>query len=840
MSGGTGSTLVLRPTGLTAITFDLDANNMAAGSYVVDLDTLRLGEESREIVEYAQRVGAEGGDVVGVQNPLVPLSFEVVVCDSTRAGTIQMVHDLRVALQAGGMLEYKPEDLPGGVTSSYYVYLRSGPGGLKKARNNRWDRVASDSGGTDVFYTTHLVSLMTYPLLTADPSSPITAVAATTVENRDDATGDNFVTIPAAALDGDSRALLQITMRNLETGSNDEVVGVYIFPRIDGLTNYKITFEPGTIVVGATEWATINDPGQASGGSYQRLTPTSDDIAYRLRFQVTNWADFIGRHLLMIACRDNGGTVGDYEVRGGWSLGAGEVLDPTPWRSTRLEWLGEWQLFALGEMEFLGTQVVGVESASTPYYELEVRRVSGGSGTFEVDFFIAGPVDLRPLYVDCTDFPVSNDERLLVSNLEYPVQVVHTVAQATLALVGPVKPLGLLPLASCGREATDGYRLYFLWERLSGTLAVDDDFSGYDANWTDIDDCDTTWINAADDADDKVEGTASQEDISPTDPVVGHSANYSGIPDADYFCCMSKVSSGAYDVYFDFITSLVPLRYYRHTQNIGAAWEPVLGTKGGFAAVNGPNWGTVARLRVDNANTWGNADLNWDSWRWSAKDPDAVQPNDFGSDWNYQPAGYPWFVFSDASPRCAANPVPVGAEGSGGTAEQTLVSNMANADNVTVKARCYVFSSTLVGGGKIGIIFRVSDQTSGSEDCYALIIDSDANTLTLYEYTAGTATSLGSVGFTVNEDTWYWLGVTCREGAINCYANVSEGALWDSILIGVDDGTHTTGKCGFIVVDGMGRFDDVEVWVEDDRYDPQDDMSVEVKALLRSVHPHCE
>lgn len=834
MSGGTGSTLVLRPEGLTAIAFDLDADNMAAGSYVVNVDTLRFREAEREIVEYAQQVGAEGGDVVGVQNPLVELSFEVVVVDNSRAGTMAMAHDLRVALQAGGYLEFKPEDLPGGVTSSYYAYLRGGPGGLKAKARNRWDRAPKTEGAVELYFTEHLVSLMTFPLLLSDPDSPITAVAATTVENRDDATGDNYVTIPAATLNGDSRALLQITMRNLETGEYDDVFGVYVFPRIFGLSGYRIVFEPGTIVVGSTEWATLGDATR-SGGGYQRLIPSADDVVYRLQFQVNNWENFVGRHLLMIACRDNGGGEGDFEVRGGWSLGTGELKDPTPWKYTRGEWFGEWQLFSLGELEFPGTQMVDVEEANTiPYYELEVFRNSGGSGTFDLDFFIAAPVDLRPLYVDCSEVSFLNDHRLLLSNLEYPTQVAHIVDQSTYALHGPVKPLGLLPLANCGREATNGYRLYFFWERRGGTLVVDDSFAGYDANWDEIDDCDTGW-GASNAHLDRVEGSFSRQvGAGAASHTKGHVADYSGWGDDDYFISIAKHD---FNITRDEFRAGAAIDYFHEQLPVGAVWFPHIVRKGDFNTSGAPNWANIDQIRV---YVLTGTYRYWDNWRWSALDPGATQPNDFGNAWDYRPSGYPWFVYTDASTRCAGNPVPVGVYGSGGDTEQNLVANMVNRRNIKMKARCYNFQSSLVTDGEIGLIFRMSNQGSGVEECYALLMDEDDDELRLYRYVAGTPTLLVSVGFTVDPATWYWLGVECYESTITCYGHTNESNLWDAPLFETIDMVHSAGKCGFMVKDGMGRFDDVEVWAEGDRYDPQDTMQVEVKALLRSVHPHCE
>jgi len=833
--GGKQSTLTLKPNGLSDIDFDLSVADLDTVGYTVNLGSLRLREEDREKVEYAGRVNAEGGAVLGYVSTLVVVSFDVVIRASSKATLIQRAHALRAALKAGGWLLYKPESLPAGVTGSYYYYLPSSPGALLAAPGNRWDVAPNSEGYLSLQYQ---VELTTFPFLVSDPDSPVTVVSATTIYNHDDAgTGhDNWVTIPAASLKGDARALLQITLENLETGSYDDIVGVYIFPRTYGLTNYKIAHEPGTAVVGDTEWSTVVDANR-SGGSYVRLTPASDDVVYRRQFAVSNWTDFVGRHLLLLACRDNGATEGEFEVRGGWSLGSGAVLDPTRWKSVRAEWLGEWVLFSLGELEFPGTQLVeGEETSTTPYYEIEVRRTSG-AGTFDVDVLYAAPVDLRPMYVDCSGVSFLSGSMLLVSNLEYPIQVAHVVDATTLALVGPAKPRGLWPLAEPGLEATSGYRLYFLWERREGSLVVDEDFSGYDANWQEIDDCEAAslWGNATDNSD-RVEGTYSKYTNASGNPnynFVG-TRSYAAWTDDDYFCAAFKASGASDQAQLRTTSS----RYFYAALSNISTWYLKIVKKGDFSKAGAPDpiWSSIDDFLVSVSGTR----PYFDNWRWSKKDPDAVQPNDFGSSWNYRPSGYPWFVFTDAATRCAGNPIPVGSAGAGGSTEQTLLSNMSDARNVKVKLRCYVFASSVVTSGKVGLLARCSDQTSGSEDGYALVLDSAADTLTLYKYVAGTPTALATVGFTVNTATWYWLGIECYENTITCYAHATEGNLWDAPLIQVTDTTQTTGKCGLIVTSGMGRFDDFEVWAESDRYNPSDTAEVEVKALLRGVNPHYE
>jgi hypothetical protein len=374
--------------------------------------------------------------------------------------------------------------------------------------------------------------------------------------------------------------------------------------------------------------------------------------------------------------------------------------------------------------------------------------------------------------------------------------------------------------------------LYFFWERRDGTLLLDDDFAGYDANWEMISDCDVAWVNAFLDNNKFVEDTGSNRVAVATAHRTIGPVDYSGWGNDDYFCACFSVATG--------YTTDVELRdgagIYALTVVIpnSSSWAPIFDTKGNFFVKAGaPNWNSIDDAYFLVTSLF---DTYWDNWRWSKKDPDAAQPNDFGSDWNYQPTTKPWFVFTDAATRCAGNPTVAFG---GSAVEQSLVANMANAANIKMKARVYTFQDpSYIDDNEIGILFRLSDQTSGSEDGYFLAIHEDSDELRLYEYTAGTPTLLASIGFTVDPNTWYWLGVEVYESTITCYAHTTEANLWDTPLLEVVDTTHTTGKCGFMVKEGMGRFDDAEVWAEDDRYNPQDEMEVEVKALRRSVHPH--
>jgi len=340
-----------------------------------------------------------------------------------------------------------------------------------------------------------------------------------------------------------------------------------------------------------------------------------------------------------------------------------------------------------------------------------------------------------------------------------------------------------------------------------GGLVLNDDFGGYDDNWEMIDDCDGGWERGAEDRN-RTEGDYSQFwSVAGGGPYKGARKDFSAWADTDYFVMTAYRDYGENNYRVKFYDGSD--YFFSPALTMAEYWQVLTCAKGDFSPNGGgsPSWSSIDQLYFSLAGAAG----EMDNWRWSKKDPDASQPNDFGSSWDYFLSSCPWFVYTDVCERCAGNSVPVGSVSGPGEAEQVLLASMDDIQNIKMKVRVYAFTSSVVRTGRAGIVFRCSDGTSGSEDCYALVLDTDSDTLSLYKYVEGEARLIGEAGFNAGVEVWYWVGVEAYENKIACYASENEGDLWGVPLIEVT-APPEAGKCGLIVADGMGRFDNVDVW----------------------------
>ena len=235
MSGGTGSTLTINPTGLSALTMDLTGGGPAADTtpYIVPLQTLDFHEEDRWRYVYSEAPPGEGGEMVGQYGPLVPVSFWVIIRTPTRGELIVAYNDLARALMnaKGGTIKYKPEDAPDTAQDTYYHYLSSSPPELVKREGNRWDAPAGASG---MFTLVVMVEFRTQPIATSDPDNPVALTElSVTLQNWYDAgeSQSNKVEITAANLKGSMPALLRLLVR---PGSNQSAGRLIIFTRNEG------------------------------------------------------------------------------------------------------------------------------------------------------------------------------------------------------------------------------------------------------------------------------------------------------------------------------------------------------------------------------------------------------------------------------------------------------------------------------------------------------------------------------------------------------------------------------------------------------------------------------
>ena len=168
-------------------------------------------------------------------------------------------------------------------------------------------------------------------------------------------------------------------------------------------------------------------------------------------------------------------------------------------------------------------------------------------------------------------------------------------------------------------------------------------------------------------------------------------------------------------------------------------------------------------------------------------------------------------AFAKADPSVPEGTYSLYCSGNNTGIEQTALwdNNIINQDFEVVAKGI----ATEASGGTFGIAVRFTDETTGSEDGYAALINSVISTAKLYRYTNGVATQLESASFTCNPQQWYSIGVRVLANNIKLYASADRASLFDSELIDYSDtdidDRYSEGKVGFMAVGSRAAFDDL-------------------------------
>lgn len=113
--------------------------------------------------------------------------------------------------------------------------------------------------------------------------------------------------------------------------------------------------------------------------------------------------------------------------------------------------------------------------------------------------------------------------------------------------------------------------------------------------------------------------------------------------------------------------------------------------------------------------------------------------------------------------------------------------------------------------GKAGLLFLAVDGENG----YALVLDTSADTLTLYDRSAGVDTSLGSVAYVAAPNVVYYLGLRRipgdgDENTIQAYLSATAGPLFvaSNLKLSVTDDVHGGRAAGLISYGKNARYAD--------------------------------
>lgn len=250
-----------------------------------------------------------------------------------------------------------------------------------------------------------------------------------------------------------------------------------------------------------------------------------------------------------------------------------------------------------------------------------------------------------------------------------------------------------------------------------------------------------------------------------------------------------------------------------------------------FSTVGTPDLDNLAGgIEFVLSSTGGTTVFYVDDVRLSAPDPgNSAAGNDTGTVWDFFSGSWHIEEQKSAGQSLGQNDSEAGAE------KVALLAANYGADiqySALVRARR--------DDGKVGLVFRASDATAGSEDMYALVLDTANDRVVLYEYVAGTPAEIGDAAFSCARDTDYRLSVTANGADIQCFVSAAGGDLWGNRVIQVSDTTHTAGRAGLITVGTLGRFTDVRLQGIGDRHDPDDRLQVSVWAVFRTITPFHE
>jgi len=193
----------IKPSGQSDITCTLGESKTV--NYFVVQESIVMNEAQRYKVAYAS--GDMGGQVSGSQSGLVQTQFEVWIFGSTMENRLSSLRTLVNAIinEDGGYIQYRPRGLGDSILSTYYHYLSSAPpqvdSHMRLSDASPSVVQAGRSPGSPAIRCR--CQVMTKAWATSDPSSPVSIVSQTTVDNIDDADDDNHITIDSSLIKGD-------------------------------------------------------------------------------------------------------------------------------------------------------------------------------------------------------------------------------------------------------------------------------------------------------------------------------------------------------------------------------------------------------------------------------------------------------------------------------------------------------------------------------------------------------------------------------------------------------------------------------------------------------------
>jgi len=819
---GVNTTLILHPAteGLSDITFDQSGATGATSGYIVPAGSIRLHEEKRLEIAYAQSPRRDGGEVSGAHGPLVPLEFDVLISGTSRADMLEKADALYSAVTCpdGGTLEFKPDGVGASVMSTFYHYLQSPPPALVQSRDNRWDNPAKADSRYRILAQ---VTLMTLPFATSDPDSPVIVINGATVYNVGDGSQD-YATATASVVKGGLPALVRLSVT--PGGTGDAAVGrLLLANRTRGLTNFDATYLSSSAIAPTGVWSNQVDASRC-GGSYERCTPTANGEVYGRRFTISNWSDHKGRVAIAVIVRSNGTAKREFDIYYAWTIGNTVVYG----EAKNVSQVQQWEVLLLGEPDIPETELSDIDDLDL-YIDIYVKRTSG-TGTFDIDGLKLFYTDEGALQVDMpAGVGASSSYKFILENLEHR-DIAHVLTTAA-------NKLSYLPTVYGSFLTFDpnrSNRVDLAWHRYKAAVIVDD-FSGYGDYWQQIATFEDSegWTGGVAYTPAFAEGDRAME-ITLTGGAGTlewtHNLNLETWESGDFICLWVFVyytsAPSAISLTLTFSSQAGARYQITKSLNISPGAQSVLMKRGDFTQAGYPSWASITHTKIEVTVTGGTGvTIAVDDLRAVKVDPnDATKCNDTYGEWEIPGDEVHIYVDDNDLPYALG-----GAEWDNAFHEDIVGTDF------TLSAKCKMYLALQA----VGLWFRVSDTTTGSEDGYLFLHYADY--AYLYEYTGGDFTNLQSKRIADLVDEVFYLGVLAKGDSIKCFISTDKDTLFQAqnVVLDVTDSTHSGTRFG-VNVDYGARLTDVRFEEIKDLHVPADSLTLTGQALFQTIVPFHE
>jgi hypothetical protein len=434
-----------------------------------------------------ERVMALSGDSRALNEFAVSIKFSVAVFGATQAEVISNTETLRQALsdERGGYIEYRPRGLGVSVLTTWYEYKAgSSPVlalGAKAFDHGVLDSVLKQLNRTDSAVMVNC-ALDTRSIATSDPSSLISLSGPTSIDNYDDGTHDNSITLSNSSIKG--IGIRPVVYVGATTTNSDDAILMHVKKMRVGANSRVGWIEAETY--GNGNWPTASD-ATVSNDEYCAAT----GLGY-INFPLTGDSTYVGYIKPIMCIRQAASLSGKNEINFSISPPAGSpniVTTFKGWGPGDTNW---YLFFGMREVVWPPWKIPPwVTDSTTPsvsdYLGAEnVFAVQHGYdgepfSTFDLDFvYLATAHDWIGI-LDYTEVDASANYRAVFDGVSQSGYTANSASNDE--FVKPANKRGS-PWRNLLLEKGWDYRFTFFAMKMGGTYSFADGYGRYDHDTT--------------------------------------------------------------------------------------------------------------------------------------------------------------------------------------------------------------------------------------------------------------------------------------------------------------------------------------------------------------------